>query len=65
VGGSYQIKAQCIKDERISLEAVRSLSGIETRITDYCNEVATAIGGSYQIYEHCIESELEAKNAVE
>src|SRR5438045_3280962 len=61
IGGSYTIKAQCVKEENAALSRVQELGYVEERITKYCAGVAQAIGGSYTIYEQCLKEESEAK----
>jgi hypothetical protein len=61
VGGSYQIKVACIKEEREAKDAARKAGPQEARIEAYCADVGKAVGGSYQIYWTCVQEELEAK----
>jgi hypothetical protein len=64
VGGSYEIKAACIEQEKQARDRI-SGANIEARIDKYCDSVGQAVGGSYQIYEACVKQEIEAKSKSE
>jgi hypothetical protein len=61
-GGSYSIKAECIKQENEAVTRLRGMGAVELRITAYCQRIGEVAGGSYSIYEECIKQEIEAKN---
>lgn len=64
VGGSYTIKAACLRQERDAREWIRQAGGISPRTANYCDGVGAAVGGSYSIYQSCVRQESEAASGI-
>jgi hypothetical protein len=60
-GGSYEMKAGCMRREARSKEELRAAPSVPARIAQHCTRMATATGeGSYWLYRGCVRRELRA-----